>query len=132
MSEVHIYDRDEPQQEAVVDGLRNAGSTDIRVCWARVDTRRYSLLVSRDPIEGDRSIPDFRWHISMAGESGVPHWRDLVAVAHELRPGVCFVIGVPPRSHWMSVHPHCLHLWEVHDPNLVAQWMAERTGSVPS
>jgi hypothetical protein len=116
-----------------LEGLELAGSTNLLCAWARVDTRRYSLLVSRDPIQGgDRSVPDYRWHISMAGEDDVPRWRDLVAVAHEVRPGVCFVVGIPPKSHWMSVHPHCLHLWEVSDDNLTDQWMSERMGVEPS
>jgi hypothetical protein len=123
-----------PLDGPVADGLQKAVdegfSTDLGWYDARLDTRRYSVLRSRDNI--GVNIPDWRWHISVAGQDDVPRWRDLVAIAHELRPGVAFVVGVPPRSHWMSVHPHCLHLWETHDENLTAQWMAERQGSTPS
>lgn len=116
--------------------MEAAGSTDVRSFMAFVDGSRYSVLVSRDPIASLPSDPsevcDYRWHVSVAGESNVPRWSHLVAIGHEVRPGVCFCVGVPPRSHWMSVHPHCLHLWELRDENLTDQWMAERTGAVPS
>lgn len=111
--------------------LAAMGSTEIRSLRVHCDTRRYFVIVSRDPIERAASIPNLRWHISVAGEDDTPCWRDLVAIAHEVRPGVCFVVGVPPLSWWMSVHPHCLHLWEVDDSNLTAQWMAERMGVAP-
>lgn len=90
-------------------------------------------LVSRDEI----APADWRWHVSLRygnpGENGrVPTWEELVDAGHALRPGVCFVVGVPPRSWWMSVHPHVLHLYETRDGNLVEQWRAERRGDRPS
>jgi hypothetical protein len=88
--------------------------------------------MSRDPINEARDVPDPRWHLSIAGEHAVPDWETLVSIAHQLRPGVCFVVGVPPRSWWINVHPHCLHLWETRDPNLEAQWRSERRGHTPS
>jgi hypothetical protein len=106
------------------------GSTDVLTLDAQVDTRRYSVIVSRDPLNGD--ITDLRWHVSIAGERDVPRWADLAAIAHEVRPGVPFAIGIPPRSWWMNVHEHCLHLWEVKDENLLAQWQAERMGHIPT
>lgn len=114
-----------------VSGLFGA-STDVQSLWAVVGGRRYSVLVSRDPIEQRGALPDPRWHISVAGQSDVPRWRDLVVIGHEVRPGVVFVVGVPPQSWWMSIHPHCLHLWEVKDANLCEQWLSERMGVDPS
>jgi hypothetical protein len=92
-----------------------------------------TALMSRDPIADD----DERWHISLrygdVGRDGrVPSWEELVATAHELRPGVPFVVGVPPRSWWMNVHPHVLHLWELRDRPLLEQWRAERQGDRPT
>lgn len=128
---------DDAEAAKVFRRLREDGSTDLRDLWAIVDSRRYSVLVTRDPLASrlyrwKRKDGDFRWHISVAGESDVPKWRYLVAIAHELRPGVCFVVGVPPRSWWMNVHPHCLHLWETTDANLMAQWKSEAQGHAPS
>ena len=52
----------------------------------------------------------------------IPTWEEVVATAHELRPGIPFVIGIPPRSWWMNIHPHVLHLYETRDPHLVQAW----------
>jgi hypothetical protein len=75
---------------------------------------------------------DFRWHISVAGEDAVPKWRDLVAIAHAIKPGVFFVVGVPPRSMWMNVNPNTLHLMELRDPNLEHNFEENATGQAPS
>jgi hypothetical protein len=90
-------------------------------------------LVSRDEI----AAADWRWHISVRygelGDNGrVPLWDELVETGHALRPGVPFVVGVPPRSWWINVHPHVLHLYETRDANLVEQWRSERKGDRPS
>jgi hypothetical protein len=87
-------------------------------------------IVGREPL-----VPpdgDLRWHVSVRGKGRVPSWEQLVDAAHELRPGVAFAVGVPPRSWWMNVHPHVLHLWEVTDQNLLRQWQAERRGDIPT
>jgi len=82
---------------------------------------------------------DWRWHISVRygdpGHNGrVPTWEELVRAAHELRPGVVFVIGIPPRSWWMSVHPHVLHLMETKDEPMIEQFKAnsQHGAAVPS
>lgn len=94
-----------------------------------------TALVGREPLGTDGS--DWRWHISVRygdpGQNGrVPTWEELVASAHELRPGVVFVIGVPPRSWWMSVHPHVLHLYETRDAALIENYKANARGDEPS
>lgn len=91
--------------------------------------RDFSVLLSRDEL-----IPgDERWHLSIAGTDGkVPSWDDVAALAHRLRPGIVFVLGVPPKSWWINISPGCLHLWEVRDEQLCAQWRAERRGDTPS
>jgi hypothetical protein len=92
-----------------------------------------TALVGREPVaEGD-----WRWHISLRhGDPGrdgrIPTWEECVATAHELRPGVVFVIGVPPRSWWINVHPHVLHLHETRDMPLVEQWRHEARGDRPT
>lgn len=93
-----------------------------------------TALVSREPT-GPDDRP--RWHISVRyGDRGyngrVPTWDELVQTAHELRPGVPFVVGIPPRSWWMNVHPDVLHLWELFDEALLEQWRFERQGHVPT
>lgn len=95
---------------------------------AYVRGQEFHVLTSRDEIEPG----DVRWHLSISGERKVPPWDIMVAIAHAARPGVCFVIGAPPRSWWMNVHPNVLHLWELKDAALLAQWKAEAQGHDPS
>lgn len=87
-------------------------------------------IVGREPV--DEEGVDVRWHISIQHEDRVPSWDELAAAGHALRPGVVFVIGVPPRSWWINVHEHVLHLWELRDENLCAQWRFERQGDRPT
>jgi hypothetical protein len=94
-----------------------------------------TALVGREPLGINGS--DWRWHISVRygdpGHNGrVPSWEELVTAAHELRPGVCFVVGVPPRSWWMSVHPDVLHLHETRDEALIEQYRTNARGDVPT
>lgn len=100
--------------------------------WHVDDDALLSALVGREDISGGRREPDYRWHVSIKHEGRVPYWDEMVDAAHELRPGVCFVVGVPPRSWWMNVHPFVLHLWETKDENLTAQWKAERQAHRPT
>jgi len=67
--------------------------------------QEFHVLTSRDEIEPG----DIRWHLSISGQRNVPPWDVMVAIAHAARPGVCFVIGVPPRSWWMNCHENVLH-----------------------
>lgn len=50
-------------------------------------------------------------HLSVSRERRLPTWGDLVrardALGYQDR---CFVQLVPPRSHWLNVHSHTLHL----------------------
>ena len=89
---------------------------------------KLTAFVGREPVvEGD-----WRWHISLSGEGRVPTWAELAAAAHELRPGITFVIGIPPKSWWMNVHPNVLHLWELHDEHLIAEWRRSAMGHEPT
>jgi hypothetical protein len=95
--------------------------------------RRLSAFLTYDEI----ARGDMRWHISLRyGEEGldgrIPTWEELVIACHDLRPGVPFALGIPPRSWWLNVHPHVLHLWELADGPLIAQWRAERQADRPT
>jgi hypothetical protein len=87
-----------------------------------------AAIISRDDLGEDR----LRWHISLAHESRIPTWEELVMAAHDLRPGVPLVIGIPPRSWWVNVHPHVLHMTELRDQPLIDQWRFERQGHEPT
>jgi hypothetical protein len=90
-----------------------------------------TAIVGREPCGGRPGDP-LRWHISLAGPQRVPTWDELTDAAHHIRPGVHFVVMVPPRSLWMNVHPHVLHLWETADAALVAEAHANALGQTPT
>lgn len=86
-----------------------------------IDGVEHMALMSRDEVDAGT----FRWHISLSISEhspdygkDVPIWRNLVAVAHTLRPGVCFCVPVPPESQWYNCHPGVLHVYELGDPSL--------------
>jgi len=85
-------------------------------------------LVGREPVVKG----DWRWHISLSGPGRIPTWEELVDAAHELRPGVMFAIPMPPRSYWVNVHPHVIHLWETQDEHLIAEWKRSARGDRPT
>ncbi len=86
-------------------------------------------IVGREPTGPDHLD---RWHISVSTPHRIPNWDEMVFTAHSLRHGVPFVMGVPPRSWWMNIHPHVLHMWETFDANLIAEWRDNRRGDSPS
>lgn len=96
--------------------------------------RTFSAFLTRDDVTtGTNRLPDWRWHLSIAGrDHKVPGWDTIAAVAHELRPGVPMVLGVPPKSWWINVHPGTLHLYETKDENMIASWRAQRRGDRPT
>lgn len=88
-----------------------------------------AALVGREPIGG---VGEPRWHVSVQHRDRIPTWDELVGAAHDLRPGVVFAIGVPPRSWWLNAHPNVLHLWETRDEGLVAEYRLNARGDRPS
>ena len=97
--------------------------------WGTLNGRRYCVLMSHDPMHADPE--ERRWHISVSDEAhlkgghDVPVWRDFVAIVHQLRPGVPFVLGIPPRNQWMNKCPNVLHALETRDELLIAEWRIE-------
>lgn len=97
-------------------------------------------LVGREPVNRKTGESDLRWHISVNGsfeEPRLPTWHELVECAHQIRPGVTFVVGIPPRSWWMAdleSGKYVLHLWQLKDDNLEKSWFDQRTpgGRAPS
>lgn len=81
---------------------------------------------------GGREKDPLRWHISVRGEGTTPTWAQLAEAAHAIRPGVHFVLMVPPKSLWMNVHEDVLHLWETDDPALVNEARTNAAGHTPT
>jgi hypothetical protein len=60
----------------------------------------------------DRRPGGIWWHISIAHPLGLPSWEQLVEVKEAfMGKEVKAMHLLPPRSQWMNVHPHCMHLW---------------------
>lgn len=84
-----------------------------------------SIFVGREPVPGG----DLRWHLSIAHPWRLPTWDEIKRARADLLPAdVHFCQPMPPEKYWISVHNYCLHLWEIVDPSLTAQWELEVTG----
>ena len=125
--------RRQPEHEAKIRAMYEAdGSVDaapqVHYGFDRDGVDRLHVLTSRE-----EWVPgDVRWHVSISAEGRVPTWNEITEALHNLRPGVPFVLGVPPRSWWLNVHPYVLHAWETKDQPLLGQWRANRRGDTPS
>lgn len=125
----------DPGSATAIAHLERAGSTGVRAIWCSKEEVVVRVLIAREPWPPQLGVTDWRWHISaavVAPEPRVPSWAELVGLAHQLRPGVGFVISVPPRSLWMNVHSDVLHLTESRDEGLWAEWRANALGHDPS
>ena len=82
-----------------------------------------SIFVSREPID---LIYGLRWHLSISHPSRYPTWDEIGEARDRLLPEDAFMcVPMPPRKHWLSIHPNCFHLWEFRDDNLQAQMILE-------
>lgn len=137
-----LRDREEAEDvasQAVVTAFEWADRLRPESAAAWLGTVAYHAAIARAkqrtravPLEGGLPTSPLRWHISLRGPGRVPTWEELVDVAHQLRPGVPFVLAVPPRSLWMNVHPHVLHLWETADEPLLEEWRVNARGDAPT
>jgi len=98
--------------------------------WAN-DKEELRAFLGREWCGGRREDP-LRWHISIVGQYSVPDWGQMSEAAHAIRPGVHFVVMVPPRSMWMNVHENALHLWETADDALVQEAKANAMAQQPT
>lgn len=133
MSEVKLHPRTtDAIVEAVTNHMKEGGSVQIGHFVAEYKDSFYTVIRAREPIHLRGGIPDFRWHISVAGPGFVPPWDALAAIVHAVRPGIAFCIPMPPRSQWMNYNENVLHAYEVKDSNLTEQWRHEGRGHTPS
>jgi hypothetical protein len=128
MPDMQIYRTNDDRARLVVQKLMDNGAFSVEIFRSE---QEHVIILAREPI-GPRSLVDLRWHISMSHADRLPEWSELVEVAHVLRPGVVFCIGVPPKSWWMNVHEFTLHLWELKDDNLIGEYRANARGHRPT
>jgi hypothetical protein len=70
-----------------------------------------------------------RWHLSISHPFRLPTWDEINVARDALIPAdVWLCQPMPPREFWINVHARCLHLWEVRDRDLLAQWAYDGCG----
>lgn len=85
-----------------------------------------SVIVSRERVDRDDMVFTKRWHISIAHTRRYPTWDEIGQARDRLIPAdVWMCMAHPPREYWLNYHPNCLHLWEIRDRSLIAQWRHE-------
>jgi hypothetical protein len=62
--------------------------------------------------------------ISIGGKKRDPKWEEIKHIQNELCPDLFFCLPMPPKSEWMSIAPHCYHLYEVKDARHIEMWKA--------
>ncbi len=83
-----------------------------------------TIFVGREPMPAP--YEEVRWHLSIAHPWRLPCWDEIKHVRAELLPAdVHFCQPMPQAKYWINVHQYCLHLWEICDPALTAQWESE-------
>ena len=88
-------------------------------------------ILARENCGGADTDP-LRWHLSVSHARRVPTWAELRDACHDLRPGVTFSIGIPPRSMWLNEHDFCIHMWETIDPALYEEYRTNARGDEPT
>lgn len=80
-------------------------------------------MLGRCQIIAQREGADLRWHLSISHPFRLPTWGEINAARDALIPAdVWLCQPMPPRDYWINVHTHCLHLWQIKDRELIAQW----------
>lgn len=73
---------------------------------------------------------ELRWHLSISHPWRLPTWDEINAARDELIPAdVWLCQPMPPKAYWLNIHQHCLHLWEIRDRELIAQWAFDGCGN---
>ena len=66
------------------------------------------------------SIDAGRHHLSVSCEDRLPTWEEFRDVRYDLIPDNVFMVqALPPRKHYMNIHPFTLHAWETKDDLLI-------------
>lgn len=55
-----------------------------------------------------------KWHLSISHPTRNPTWEEIKMARYALIPDdVWMAMLLPPKKHYINVHEHCFHLWEV-------------------
>ena len=68
---------------------------------------KVNVLVARE--EG-------RWHLSISTHNRYPTWDEIADARYDLLPDAIEVaMLLPPKAHYVNLHPYVFHLWEIQD-----------------
>lgn len=69
------------------------------------------------------AVESGRWHLSISHPFRLPTWDEINAARDALIPAdVWLCQPMPPKAYWINLHSFCLHLWQIRDHDLIAQW----------
>lgn len=69
------------------------------------------------------AIEGGRWHLSISHPFRLPTWDEINAARDAIIPAdVWLCQPMPPKEFWINLHSFCLHLWQIRDRDLIAQW----------
>jgi len=70
-----------------------------------------------------REGAELRWHLSISHPFRLPTWDEINAARDACIPAdVWLCQPMPPKDFWVNLHGRCLHLWQIRDRELIAQW----------
>lgn len=76
-----------------------------------------------------REGSELRWHLSISHPFRLPTWDEINAARDACIPAdVWLCQPMPPKEYWVNLHAHTLHLWQVRDRELIAQWAFDGCG----
>jgi len=60
-----------------------------------------------------------RWHLSIAHPLRYPDWEEIKDARYRFVPNdIHMVMPLPPKEHYVNVHPNAFHLWELQEIGL--------------
>ena len=96
---------------------------------AMMDSLQCAVL-GRCTVIAQREGTELRWHLSISHPWRLPTWAEINAARDALiPPDVWLCQPMPPREFWINLDQHALHLWEVRDRELIAQWAYDGCGN---
>ena len=82
------------------------------------ESEHFRVRVS-GPVRTITSRDAGRWHLSVSCEDRYPTWDEIAEARYDLLPDrLEMAMILPPRDHYVNLHPYTFHLWEMRDPGM--------------
>jgi hypothetical protein len=87
--------------------LEDAGADHVAI-WHQ---RKLTVIVAREPLGPNGAL---RWHLSISHPERYPSYDEIAAARYGLIPDRAYMVMIlPPRSAYVNLHQHTMHLHEV-------------------